>query len=94
MKIFPILALLASPAAAQGICADRDLVLQSLADKYEEQRHVYGFAPTTDGGGYVFELYANRETGSWTALAALPDGTACVIAIGTDYRVSPQGEAI
>ena len=37
--------------------------------------------------GNLMELYVNPETGSWTLVLVLPQGLACKIGNGTDFKV-------
>ncbi|MGH1367699.1 MAG: hypothetical protein ACRBCL_03720 [Maritimibacter sp.] len=74
---------LASGAFAQGSnCANRDLVLSRLAEKYGESAQAIGMAQ----GNQVVEMYASPETGSWTLTVTLPSGQTCIIAAGTSFE--------
>ena len=81
------LAALALPAEAQQVCAPRDQIVKRLADTYGEARQGLGL----QGGRLVVELYASAETGTWTIIATRPDGTACAMAAGHEWR---EGEKI
>ena len=74
--------LTASPALAQQ-CGPRDLVEEALASEYKEQPIGQGLS----GRGAVFKLYANPETGSWTAIVALPNGGACIVDGGEEWEI-------
>ena len=79
------------PTAAAAECAEREAALAALDVKYQETQQVIGYAPS-ETGGFIMELYANTETGTWTVLATQPSGMVCVVAFGEDYQVVPQGE--
>ena len=76
----------AVPAVAQTQtpCADRAVVTERLQSAYGER-----FA----GGGLrnsqsIFEVWMAEDTGTWTIIMTMPNGQACVMAAGTDWRVS------
>lgn len=72
---------------ARGCGAHADVVAR-LAAKYGEARVGRGL---TEGG--IIEVHASEATGTWTALAITPDGTACVTAAGTRWH-GQIGEAM
>lgn len=83
MRILTALAvLLAWPAYAQNNCAPREVVLEMLTQKYGESRQSIGMM----GGANVMEMWANMETGSWSAVITRPDGIACVAASGQSFE--------
>lgn len=73
----------ASPALAETKnCADRAKITQRLEAGYGEK-----FA----GGGLrnsesIYEVWMSDDSGTWTILMTRPDGTACVMAAGTNWR--------
>jgi hypothetical protein len=69
-------------ARAEPQCGPRDLVLQSLADRYGETRRSLGLAGPTQ----VMELFASDETGTWTITLTMPDGVTCMVASGQGYQ--------
>lgn len=72
----------ASSAPAQQNCStDREQVLTRLAEKYGETRRSVMLA--TQG---VFEIWANRDTGTWTVLLHLASGMTCMMASGRNYE--------
>lgn len=76
------LVLLASPVAAQTAqCGPYDLVVAGLAERYGENRRVAGMM----GPEQLFEVYANDETGTWTAITVGQDGQACLRASGNNF---------
>jgi len=67
-----------SAAAQQISCGDRDLVIEQLGAKFGERRVGMGMAnPTT-----IFELFASKDTGTWTILQSDPSGRSCVMVTG------------
>ena len=85
-------ALCAGQASAQAQCANTIDVYDFLAEQHGESRQSRGFA---ESGAFV-EMFANLETGSWTALVTLPDGQSCVVASGMYFETeaappAPQG---
>ncbi len=92
MRILLALTLAAAaalPAQAQTVnnCADRAKITERLTSGYGEK-----FA----GGGLrnadsIFEVWMSDDSGTWTILMTRPDGTACVMAAGTDWRVALPG---
>lgn len=81
-----------SPAPAGENCIAREKAVGVLARKYGESRRGFGLQAHD-----LIELYANLETGTWTALVTSPDGQACVVAFGeawTETRPEPGGEAL
>lgn len=98
MKLKSVLfvaALLSTPFAAQAQgqnCGARDTVVERLATKYGESRQSIGMAPK----GRVIEVFASRETGTWTITVTMPNGVMCLVASGQAYEaldepVEPAG---
>ena len=72
----------AGAANAQQACADRDQITTRLESKYGES-----FA----GGGLrnaksIYEVWMSEDSGTWTIIMTKPDGQACVMAAGTNWR--------
>ncbi len=68
--------------AQNNLCADRGVITERLTANYGEK-----FA----GGGLrnadaIFEVWMSDETGTWTIIMTQPNGQACVMAAGTDWR--------
>lgn len=75
-----------SPAFAQGAsCADRNLIVDRLSQKYGETRQSAGL---NQNNGMV-EVFASTDTGTWTILITMPNGKSCLMAAGKAW----QGEA-
>lgn len=87
--------LFASPAwAQQAPCGQRDTIIRNLMGNHGEFRQ---FFATTDQGRSLIEMYANPETGTWTALKSIvgrPD-MACMLGAGEGWTrdgVTKPGE--
>ena len=79
---YTLLALLfVSPAFAEVNCADHNLIVQNLANKYNEALFGMGL----DNNQNLIEIYINPETGTWTALLTKPDMNTCIVSDGTDF---------
>lgn len=78
-----------TPALADGTppqaCGQRDAVVERLRTNYGEERTGAGLS---DSRG-IIEVYASRNTGTWTILLTLPDGRSCLIAAGESWQVGP-----
>lgn len=84
-------ALFSVPGAVLGQdmhCNSRDMVTAVLASQYGEELVGIGI----EHRGSAFELWANRETGTFTVLATDPGGIACVAAHGGDWQAMAQGD--
>lgn len=91
------LAIFALPAtaSAQPQCAQRDQVVARLAQKYGEVRQSIGLAPNNG----VFEVYASKDTGSWTILVTGTNGMSCMVASGQAFETlagetTPAGDDV
>ena len=65
---------------------------QALADKHSERPAVSGIVL---GGSARLVLWANTDTGTWTAAVVQPDGSACLVAAGNGWetlRATAQGQ--
>lgn len=76
-------------------CAKRDQVIASLGETYGETRRSYGLGQNNQ----VVELYASKDSGTWTLLLTLPDGRSCLMAAGNAFQVAdpdltPTGEPL
>lgn len=72
------------PAAAPAAdtCAPRDVVLQRLATTYGETRQSIGLGANNQ----MVEIFASRETGSWTITVTRPGGITCLVASGQAFE--------
>ena len=82
--------LMGAQAAAQSArnCAQRDAIVERLADKYGETRQSMGLG----ANNAVVEVFASEETGTWTITVTLPSGLMCLVATGQAYE--PLAEAL
>lgn len=76
-------------------CAARAAVLAELAGRYGETRQGIGLA----SNNAVMELFASAETGTWTIIVTLADGTTCLVASGESYEtlaesLPPAGKGV
>lgn len=78
----------ASPAVAQQNCASAAGLQDELAKRFGEAPASAG---EVNGGGAAVVVMANRETGSFTVLALMPNGVGCVLASGQGWHdVTPK----
>jgi hypothetical protein len=71
--------------AGSEYCAQRDQVVERLAAHYKEQPSGRGLQAREDRQELV-EVWASRETGTFTVMLTTPDGMSCVLATGTDWQ--------
>ncbi len=91
-----LLGLLGSPAQAQNqrmnmLCAERNVIVDTLTDRYGEQVHGMGLAHQNR----IVEVYVSEETGTWTITVTSADGTTCLMAAGQHFAQmlpQPSGE--
>lgn len=85
MKPFIIAwALLASSTAgamAMPQCGERDHVIASLSENYDERHIASGFQSSAG----LMEVWASSTDGTWTILLTQPDGQTCLVASGTHW---------
>lgn len=74
--------------AATVQCAQTPAVHAFLAETHGEHRAFVGNAVPAG----LIEVWINDETGSWTVLATMPDGTSCIRALGAGFAVEKAGE--
>ena len=78
LAIAAALAAFSLPAFAQPQCASREQVVTILTEKFQEAPQMRGMTES----GSMIEIWANPETGSWTAVVSHPDGRSCIAADG------------
>jgi hypothetical protein len=94
--LHPVLAALATlalagTAAAQGnICGEREVIVQRLQEKYSETRQAMGLQQNNG----VVEIFASSESGTWTILVTLPNGTTCLVAAGEAWDGNAELAAV
>ncbi len=74
-------AVASAPAGAAGPCYPRDAIHAHLAERYGERPAGIGLA-----AGQLVELVARPDGASWTILVIRPDGLACPVAAGEDWK--------
>jgi len=73
-------------------CAKRVEMVEKLNTHFGETRQSIGLTP----GGQALEVFAHPETGTWTILLTLPNGTSCIMASGHAYQAikAPAGRDV
>jgi len=69
-------------AQSSGACAMRHPVIERLAATYGETRQSIGLGANNQ----VVEVFASRETGTWTITVTNPNGLTCLVASGQAYE--------
>lgn len=82
MALAAAFAFLATNAAAQSPCNQRNEVIGHLAKKYGEVPVAVG---VTNKGGLVEVLTTGGGT-TWSIIVSTPDGTSCLVAAGEAWR--------
>lgn len=79
-----------SPAFAQRApCFSVDSAVRTLTNEYGESPAPQAFV----GGQGVLEFWSNEETGSWTVVLVMPNGSACLLSSGSGL-IEPISRAI
>lgn len=78
------------PATAQTrglnmLCADRNVIVATLTDRFGEQVQSMGLA----NQNRIVEVYVSAETGSWSITVTSADGTTCLMAAGQHFAQMP-----
>jgi hypothetical protein len=68
-------------ASAAGPCYPRDAIHAHLAERYGERPAGVGVV-----AGQLVELLTRPDGASWTILVVRPDGLACPVAAGEDWK--------
>ena len=74
--------LVPASSQAQTHCAERNIVTERLTLNYGEQFFGGGLRNSES----IFEVWMSAEKGTWTIIMTTPNGQACVMAAGTDWR--------
>ncbi len=78
------------PALAQGadaVCGPRDGIVAQLRGDYAENRAGAGLSSLRSNmPGFMFEVWRNAGTGTWTITITGPDGITCGLGWGTDWH--------
>lgn len=83
--IASVLTLDAGTAHAQAFCADAPSITTRLATEYGETPTVGG----VDAAGRLLIMFANVETGTWTAVVIAAEGLSCIVSSGEGWTTSP-----
>jgi hypothetical protein len=77
-----------SPVVAQGPakCAERDILVKGLKDKYKEIPVALGISQKNTR---AFEIFASEE-GTWTVMMTLTNGQSCIMAAGHSWQDMPK----
>ena len=70
----------AAAHAQEDMCGPSETIHAALVERFGEQRIWHGLT----GSGSIIEIWANLDTGTWTALQTYPDGESCIRADGTN----------
>lgn len=76
------LSFLATSAAAQLPCAERQKLVKQLASKYQELSVAFGVAK----GGRLLEVLTRDDGKTWSIILTEPGGRSCLIAAGESWR--------
>ncbi len=89
MIVLTALLALTTAASAQQNCGPRAVVVEHLTENFGESRQTIGMGQD----GQVVEVYASTETGSWTIIVTLPNGSSCLVAAGDAFEVLAEAPA-
>ena len=67
-------------------CAERDQVINRLAEGYGETRQSIGLGANNS----VVEVFASEETGSWTITVTSAAGITCLVATGQAFETTKE----
>lgn len=71
-----------STASAQGVpCGPSQALTARLAGEYGEAVTGGGI----DAAGRLLRIFANAETGTWTAVVTSPEGLSCIVSSGENW---------
>jgi len=92
-RAITLAALIALPTASHSApkCGPRDEAVKILKDRYGETQQYVGL---TEDGSAVIEMYANRETSTWSLMVVGPTGKTCLMASGQGFYAIPQGDQL
>ncbi|MGR3712857.1 MAG: hypothetical protein ACU0A6_07030 [Shimia sp.] len=82
----------APPLAAQALhCAARDRVVERLESRFSEVLTGGGLQGAANSGATLVEVWASKETGTFTVILTNPQGVSCIVAAGTDWHQEKLG---
>lgn len=79
------LSLATGAAAAQTVCGDREEIVESLRQSFNEEPAAMGLSSS----GALMEILTS-ERGSWTLMLTMPTGQTCVLAAGEHWESLPK----
>lgn len=82
--LFALLVVHGLPASAQSGCAERDGLTEYLSSEFGETLNSGGLRDAAS----LYEVWVSDTTGTWTILKTNADGTACIVASGTHWRIA------
>ncbi|WP_135502813.1 hypothetical protein [Roseovarius aestuariivivens] len=71
--------------AESPACAERSQIVDRLQDHYAEMHAGSGLQARNEGQALV-EVWASKETGTFTVMLTSPEGVSCVLATGTNWQ--------
>ncbi|MBC7155746.1 MAG: hypothetical protein H5U19_14305 [Rhodobacteraceae bacterium] len=71
--------------AAQSVCNTTPVIYGILSGKHGESPAARGMTR----GSELLEMWANRDTGSWSLLITRPDGITCLVQAGQNFDAVP-----
>ncbi len=74
-----------STTAAPKMCGKRTSMIKVLIEKYNESPRALGLSSAK----MAMEIYAS-ESGTWTVMMTLTNGTACIMAAGKSWQELPK----
>ena len=74
-----------APAQPSRVCAPSSELMTKLREKYGETPIAFGI----HGDGRLLQIFSSPTKGTWTAVAATPQGTSCIVAVGKGWTLSP-----
>lgn len=82
-----VLVCLSTPALAQLQCGTHKVMTEGLAGgEYKEHSVVSGFSTS----GHIFQIFANEETGTFTAVMTDRNGKSCVAVSGNGLVIKSE----
>ena len=82
----------AAPVAAQPDAAQPRLACHDAGEIHKPQSRKYAEAPVAFGlqtNGNLLQIYASKDTGTWTVISTSPAGTSCIVAAGKSWESLP-----
>lgn len=73
-----------APPAMAANCAMHDTVVERLKSRYSEVLTAGGLQGTQNTATLI-EVWASKESGTFTVIVTNPQGISCVVAAGTDW---------